>query len=296
MKIVCLGGGHGLAQVLSSIRPLCSDLTAIVTTTDNGGSSGRLRASQECLALGDIRRCCLQLTDKQSLIHSIFEHRFEGGELDGHSLGNLTLLGLLQVTDSPTEAVAWFNAMLGNAETVLPMSDSATDLVASYNNGDKIIGECEIDALKELPDNIGLSKNVPASKGAVEAILNADLILMGPGSIISSVMPPLLVKEIGTAIKETNACRIFIENIAQEQSVASTLQGETIIDWMQEKLGYQFCDLSISPQAIEEIVVHCDELNHAQSTQHSIEQLSHVFSQLLKLPLSAKINSTLTIN
>lgn len=296
MKIVCLGGGHGLAQVLSAIRPLCSDLTAIVATTDNGGSTGRLRESQECVALGDIRRCCLQLTDKQSLIHSIFEHRFDGGELDGHSLGNLTLLGLMQLTDSPTEAVAWFNAMLGNAETILPMSDSATDLVASYKNGEQVIGECEIDALTELPDNIGLSKAVPAAKGAVDAIMKADLILMGPGSIISSVMPPLLVKEISTAIKETAACRIFIENIAQENSVASSLQGETIIDWMQEKLGYQFCDLSISPQAIEEIVVHCDELNQGQSTQHNIEQLSHVFSQLLKLPLSTKVNSTCTIN
>ncbi|MBQ4863527.1 uridine diphosphate-N-acetylglucosamine-binding protein YvcK [Pseudoalteromonas sp. MMG013] len=296
MKIVCLGGGHGLAQVLSAIRPLCSDLTAVVATTDNGGSTGRLRESQECVALGDIRRCCLQLTDKQSLIHSIFEHRFDGGELDGHSLGNLTLLGLMQLTDSPTEAVAWFNAMLGNAETILPMSDSATDLVATYANGEQVVGECEIDALTELPDAIGLSKSVRAAKGAVDAITNADLVLIGPGSIISSVMPPLLVKEIGDAIENTAACRIFIENIAEENSVARSLKGETIIDWMQEKLGYQFCDLSISPQAIEEIVVHCDELNDAQSTQHNIEQLSHVFSQLLKLPLSTKVNSTCTIN
>ena len=296
MKIVCLGGGHGLAQVLSAIRPLCSDLTAIVATTDNGGSTGRIRKSQKCVALGDIRRCCLQLTDKQSLIHSIFEHRFDGGELDGHNLGNLTLLGLMQLTESPTEAVAWFNAMLGNAETILPMSDIATDLVASYRDGTAVIGECEIDALNALPDKISLSTSVPAAKGAVDAIINADLVLMGPGIIISSVMPPLLVDEIGEAIKNTSACRIFIENIARENSVVRSLENETTIDWMREKLGYQFCDLSISPEAIEEIVLHCDELERTNSTQHNIEQLSHVFSQLLKLPLSNTVNSNFTIN
>ena len=111
--------------MLSAIRPHCAELTAIVATTDNGGSTGKLRESQDVVALGDIRRCCLQLADDDSLVHQVFHHRFEGGELDGHSLGNLALLSLTQQTNSATQAVAWFNAMLGNSETILPKKHSA---------------------------------------------------------------------------------------------------------------------------------------------------------------------------
>lgn len=139
MKIVCIGGGHGLAQVLSAIKPLCSNLTAIVATTDNGGSTGRIRADQNCIALGDIRRCCVQLAGESTQAQAMYEHRFIHGDMAGHSLGNLTLLGLTQLTQSPTEAIAAFNRLLGNKETVLPMSDLPTDLVAELNNGEKSI-------------------------------------------------------------------------------------------------------------------------------------------------------------
>ncbi|KPH94931.1 hypothetical protein AMS58_08365 [Pseudoalteromonas porphyrae] len=294
MKIVCLGGGHGLAQVLSAIRPLCSQLSAIVATTDNGGSTGRIREAQKCVALGDIRRCCLQLTDDQSLIHSIFKHRFDGGELDGHSLGNLTLLGLTQLTESPTEAVAWFNAMLGNAETIYPMSDQPTDLVATLQNGERIVGECEIDALTEIPNTISLSSNIKAAPGSVDAIMEADLVLIGPGSLITSVMPSLLIPEIADAIKKTSACRIFIENITTEKSVMKNIPLNGV-DWLETQLDYQFCDLSISAEAINDILLHFNEEIKVNDQQHDISQLSQVFSEILKIPMRDHSTST-TIN
>ncbi|CAH9061952.1 Putative gluconeogenesis factor [Pseudoalteromonas holothuriae] len=281
MKIVCLGGGHGLAQVLKAIKPLTSELTAIIATTDNGGSTGRIRQSEQCVALGDIRRCCLELNDNNSLLQSVFEHRFSGGELDGHSLGNLVLLGLLQLTDSTTEAVSQFNIMLGNSETVLPMSDEPVDLIATMRNGTTIIGECEIDALDELPEYIGLTKPVLAHSKTISAIEHADVVLIGPGSTISSVMPPLLVENIATALKKTAACKIFVENITHENSVISQLQQDSVLDWLQTMLGYKFCDMSLSPQAINQIyqLQQCDEM--CQQQLHNIEQLYEVFAQLL---------------
>lgn len=284
MKIVCIGGGHGLSHMLSAIRPHCAELTAIVATTDNGGSTGKLRNSQGGVALGDIRRCCLQLADDDSLVHKVFHHRFEGGELDGHSLGNLTLLGLSQQTDSATQAIAWFNAMLGNSETILPMSDEPTDLLAVLPNGEKIIGECQIDSLTQLPDYVTLSQNVNAAPGAVEAIHNADLILIGPGSLITSVMPAMLVEDIAQAINMTSACRVFIENIAKETSVIKSLDLKPV-DWLESMLGYSFCDLSISHDALSEIVSHFDDVIRTPNQQHDIEQLSTVFGEILKMPL-----------
>ncbi|WP_152085976.1 gluconeogenesis factor YvcK family protein [Pseudoalteromonas sp. A25] len=280
MKIVCLGGGHGLAQVLKAISPLSSELTAIIATTDNGGSSGRIRSSEQCVALGDIRRCCLELAGDNSILHTIFQHRFKGGELEGHSLGNLALLGLLQLTDSATEAVAQFNAILGNTQTVLPMSDQTVDLIATMRNGDTVIGECEIDALNELPEHIGLTHNVCADQRAIDAIHHADVVLIGPGSIISSVMPALLVENIAQALKNTAACKIFVENIAQEDSVVAQLKEHSIIDWLQRQVGYKFCDMSLSPQAIAKISNHASCSNNCESQLHNIEQLQSVFTTL----------------
>ncbi len=281
MKIVCIGGGHGLAQVLSAIKPLCSHLTAIVATTDNGGSTGRIREEQNCIALGDIRRCCVQLAGEGTQAQAVYEHRFTHGDMAGHCLGNLTLLGLIQQTQSPTEAIAAFNHLLGNKETVLPMSDLPTDLVAELNNGEKIFGECAIDALNELPSTVYLSKAVPPATGTIEAILDADLIIIGPGSIITSVMPAFLITEITEAIKKTSACRVFIENTAQESSV---MQHTKIagIDWLQKKLATKVYDLSISPSAIIEILQQGEKCKETGKHLHNINELKNVFSELLK--------------
>ncbi|NOU49163.1 uridine diphosphate-N-acetylglucosamine-binding protein YvcK [Pseudoalteromonas sp. JBTF-M23] len=281
MKIVCLGGGHGLAQVLKAIKPLASNLTAIIATTDNGGSTGRLRHTQQCVALGDIRRCCLELVEDNSLLHTVFGHRFSGGELEGHSLGNLALLGLLQLTNSATEAVAQFNAILGNSQTVLPMSDEPVDLVATMQNGQTFIGECEIDALNQLPERICLTKPVNAHESAIKAINDADVVLIGPGSTISSVMPALLVGNIAHALQSTSACKIFVENISRENSVMAQLKEETVVNWLKKMVGYKFCDMSLSPAAIAQISNSALCSSHCAKHLHNIEQLHVVFTQLL---------------
>ena len=284
MKIVCIGGGHGLAQVLSAIKPMSSNITAIVATTDNGGSTGKIRASQETIALGDIRRCCLQLAGKKSTFKAIYEHRFTQGQLADHCLGNLTLLGLIELTGSATKAIAHFNIMLGNTETVLPMTEVPTDLVAELNNNEKVMGECEIDSLTSLPKSVSLSKNVPAGPGCVNAILEADLIIIGPGSIITSILPAFLVNDIAAAIQKTSACRIFIENSKEEKSVMKNTQTAGV-DWLAEQLGFKLYDLSIPPSAIEEILKGSKNIIKNRAHLHDIDELNNVFSGLLKMPI-----------
>lgn len=288
MNIVCIGGGHGLAQVLSAIKPVCHQLTAIVATTDNGGCTGKIRQSHDCIALGDIRRCCVQLASKANNTKEIYEYRFTNGDLKGHCLGNLILLNMLQKARSATAAVAEFNKLLNNSETVLPMSESPTDLVAVLHSGEEVFGECAIDALNSLPEKIYLSNKVPASPGCVDAILNADLIIIGPGSIISSVMPALLIDEILHAIIDTSACRVFIENTVDEDSVMKH-SASAGVDWLQAQLGSKIYDLSISPSAISEILDIDMRSKYGSGHLHDINELNHVFSAFLQSSMRKNI-------
>ena len=152
MKIVCIGGGHGLSQVLGAISTLTTDLTAIVTTTDNGGSSGRLRQDENLIAVGDIRRCVNALANQHNLLSMLSEQRFDTqNDLNGHCFGNLLLTALCQITNSPSDAVKIFCTLMGVEQTVLPMSNSPVDLVATTATQKEVYGECEIDSLSEFP-------------------------------------------------------------------------------------------------------------------------------------------------
>ncbi|CCQ12014.1 hypothetical protein PALB_29150 [Pseudoalteromonas luteoviolacea B = ATCC 29581] len=280
MKIVCIGGGHGLSRVLKALQPLNTHLTAIVATTDNGGSTGVIRDINNCVALGDIRRCCLELIDENALVRNIFDHRLSGGELEGHSLGNLVLLGLLQVTNSATEAVKQFNQLLGNQVTIFPMSDQVTDLKATLNTGREIYGETAIDALNHFPKHVELTTKVSAPKGVVQSILEADFVVIGPGSIISSVLPALLVDDIAQALEVTSATKVFIENIQKEKSVAGSLSNDDLLAWLEEVIGFKFWDLSLTPEALLELDLSSQEDMEA-SPYHEVSSLNALFKDLL---------------
>jgi len=284
MKLVCIGGGHGLAQVLTALRPLDNDITAIISTTDNGGSTGKLREAKNCIAYGDIRRCILSLANPNNLLSVIAEQRFQdAGELSDHALGNLMLLGLSQVTKTPTQAIYWLCQLLEVQQTILPMSDQVTDLSACLLDGTQINGECEIDALSELPNNLTLSNPVDAPEQAVNAILEADYVFIGPGSLLTSVMPALLVSNIQTALKNTMATRIFIGNKTQESSVASLIKNQANEQWATDILGFKFYDLILGQDAIMALdnrTSHFDTFNQ-HSDLHDVEQLQHVLKQLI---------------
>lgn len=196
-RVVALGGGHGLGRVLSSLSSLGSRLTGIVTTTDNGGSTGRIRRSEGGIARGDMRNCLNQLITEPSVASAMFEYRFGGnGELSGHNLGNLMLKALDHLSVRPLEAINLIRNLLKVDTHLIPMSEHPVDLMAIDDQGHEVYGEVNIDQLTTPIQELLLTPNVPATREAVHAINEADLIIIGPGSFYTSLMPILLLKEI----------------------------------------------------------------------------------------------------
>ncbi|WP_204525834.1 uridine diphosphate-N-acetylglucosamine-binding protein YvcK [Citrobacter cronae] len=218
-RVVALGGGHGLGRVLSSLSPLGSRLTGIVTTTDNGGSTGRIRRSEGGIAWGDMRNCLNQLITQPSVASAMFEYRFGGnGELSGHNLGNLMLKALDHLSVRPLEAINLIRNLLKVDAHLIPMSELPVDLMAIDDQGHEVYGEVNIDQLTIPPQELMLSPKVPTTREAVEAIAEADLILIGPGSFYTSLMPILLLDELAQALRRTPARMVYIGNLGRELS------------------------------------------------------------------------------
>lgn len=221
-KVVALGGGHGLGRVMSALSFLSSRLTGIVTTTDNGGSTGRIRRSEGGIAWGDMRNCLNQLIAEPSLASAMFEYRFNGnGELAGHNLGNLMLKALDNLSVRPIEAINLIRTVLKVDALLIPMSEQPVDLVAIDGEGHQVFGETEIDQMQLPPQELLLFPNVSTTHEAIEAVAEADLILIGPGSFYTSLMPVLLMPDMAQALRRTPATMIFIGNLGKELSPAA---------------------------------------------------------------------------
>lgn len=221
-RVVALGGGHGLGRVMSSLSSLGSRLTGIVTTTDNGGSTGRIRRSEGGIAWGDMRNCLNQLITEPSVASAMFEYRFAGnGELSGHNLGNLMLKALDHLSVRPLEAINLIRNLLKVDAFLIPMSEHPVDLMAIDVNDHEVYGEVNIDQLALPPKELMIYPTVPATREAVEAIGEADLIVIGPGSFYTSLMPLLLVKDLAQAMRRTPAPVVYIGNLGRELSPAA---------------------------------------------------------------------------
>jgi uncharacterized cofD-like protein len=295
MRIVCIGGGHGLSTVLEALNSGNHHLSAIIATTDNGGSTGRLRADKRLVALGDIRRCIDSLANKNHLMSVLSQHRF-GFEHDfkGHSVGNLILSALCELNQSPSKAIQEYARLLNVDHAIYPMSESPVDLIATAKNGTRIEGECEVDALSDLPQALYLSdKTISAVPEAVRDIYNADMILIGPGSALTSVTPPLLVNDIKNALLSTSACRVFIENVCKENSVMSSISPCEHAAWLADLIGYKFFDLCLSVDALGAMDTRVDfsNLNNKSMSTHNKQQLKFVIESMIANPKKEKLTS-----
>jgi uncharacterized cofD-like protein len=250
-RVVALGGGHGLGRVMSSLSSLGSRLTGIVTTTDNGGSTGRIRRSEGGIAWGDMRNCLNQLITEQSVASAMFEYRFGGnGELSGHNLGNLMLKALDHLSVRPLEAINLIRNLLKVDAFLIPMSEHPVDLMATDADGHFIYGEVNIDQLSSPPQELSLYPKAHATREAVQAISEADLILIGPGSFYTSLMPILLLEDMDQALRRTPAPVVFIGNLGKELSTAaaSLSLGQTL-DIMEQRVGKRIVDaVVVGPQ------------------------------------------------
>lgn len=238
-RVVALGGGHGLGRVMSSLSSLGPRLTGIVTTTDNGGSTGRIRRSVGGIAWGDMRNCLNQLITEPSLASAMFEYRFSGqGELDGHNLGNLMLRALDHLTVRPLEAINLVRSLLKVDAELIPMSEDPVDLTAINADGERVHGEVNVDKLQKIPRELLLEPQVPATREAIQAIAEANLILIGPGSFYTSLMPLLLMNDLTTALRRSRAHIVYIGNLGKELSVAAaSLTLDNKLDMIEKRIG-----------------------------------------------------------
>lgn len=214
-KIVAIGGGTGLSMLLRGIKRYTNNITAVVTVGDDGGSSGRLREDMGILPPGDIRNCIAALADDDNLITELFQYRFKKGEgLEGHSFGNLFLTALCAITGNMVKAVKESSKVLNIRGVVLPATLDDMKLAAEFEDGSTIKGESNIPEehkhIKKLFTEPAHCKALPE---VLEAIANADLIILGPGSLYTSVIPNLLVDGIVDAIMESTAKKIYVCNI-----------------------------------------------------------------------------------
>lgn len=231
LKVVAIGGGTGLPLVLEGFKhvlftdngspsPERDDdrLAAIVTVADDGGSSGRLRHAYGVLPPGDIRNCLLALAHRDSKLAALFDYRFEGGdEISGHSLGNLILTALSRIENDFSRAIERGGEILGVRGRVFPSTTEHVRLRAEFDDGSWVEGESRIASGPGLIRRVALEPQAPqALAQAVEAALYADLVVIGPGSLYTSVIPVLLVKEISAAIKQSDARVVLVMNLTTE--------------------------------------------------------------------------------
>ncbi|MDP7034124.1 MAG: YvcK family protein [Planctomycetota bacterium] len=217
-KVVAFGGGTGMSILLSGLKAYARDIRAVVTVSDNGGSSGRIARDFEISPPGDFRNCLLALSEVDPLLKKLLSYRFEEGDVLGHSVGNLLLTALTRETGNFEEALEEAGRLLGVSGGVYPATNRRVVLVASHPDGSRSSGETQIVASRKRIDHVRLLPDPGRVSSQVrEAILGADLIILGPGSLYTSVIPNLLVGGMVEAIRESGAPVVAVINIMTQR-------------------------------------------------------------------------------
>ncbi|MDO8511216.1 MAG: YvcK family protein [Nanoarchaeota archaeon] len=219
-KVVVIGGGTGNFTVLNGLKKYNIDLSAIVSMADDGGSTGILRDELGVLPPGDVRQCLVALSDSSRLMRSLMNYRFENGSLQGHNFGNLLLSALEKVTGSFEKAVEEVGKILSIKGKVIPVTTHEVRLQMILNNGKVLQGEKEVYLSTEIHKgykSIYLEPFPQANPHAISEILNADLVVFGPGGLYTSLIPNLLVEGVGKALRETKAKKVFIVNLMNKK-------------------------------------------------------------------------------
>jgi uncharacterized cofD-like protein len=258
-RIVVIGGGHGLATLLRGLKIYTHNITAVVSVADNGGSSGRIRRTLGILPPGDIRNCLAALSDDEAMLGQLFQYRFADGDgdLGGHSFGNLFISALAELTGSFEEAVAESGRVLAVHGTILPATLHDVQLVADMVLPDAV-AEVRVEGESSIPEAPGkvrrvwLEPNDPlAYPGVIQAILAADLIVVGPGSLFTSILPNLLVSEIVAAIRTSRALKIFVCNVATQPGETEGYNCGDHVRVLEEHVGSGLFDIVVSNQRCE---------------------------------------------
>ena len=267
LRVAAIGGGTGLSTLLRGLKrhtqspshatnpadvsaelpAVISDLAAIVTVTDDGGSSGRLRRDMNMLPPGDLRNCMVALSEDEHLLSKLFQYRFDSGEgLEGHSFGNLFLACLTAVTGDFALAVKMSSQILATRGHLYPATNSNVNLAALMDDGSTVLGETRITASKRRIVRLMLKpERAPALPEAVEAILGADLVTLGPGSLYTSLITNLLVEGIADSLVATHGLRVFICNLMTQANESVHLTASQHIERIYEHTGGAIFDYAL---------------------------------------------------
>jgi uncharacterized cofD-like protein len=274
-KIVAIGGGTGLSTLLRGIKEYSSNLTAIVTVADNGGSSGRLRKDFNLPPPGDFRQCIAALADAEPLMTKLFQYRFNGGSgLEGHSFGNLFIVAMSDITGNFERAVRESSRVLAVRGQILPSTLANVDLAAEMDDAGFVEGESEIAHAHKHIRRVFLQPDHPAAyPEALRAILQADLIIVGPGSLYTSVLPNLLVEDIARAIRASSATKVYVCNVATQRGETDDFHVSDHLGAITAHVGHQLfdymlvnsnVDVSIPPQFEVSVVEPNGDLGKAE--------------------------------
>lgn len=258
LRFAGIGGGTGLSVLLRGLKELAGgsrsgrpaddlNMSAIVCVSDNGGSSGHLRQSFGIPAVGDLRNCLVALADGDRMLADLFQYRFSGGNgLDGHSLGNLIVTALVQMSGSLGQAVELARAVLHSKGCVLPVTESAPTLCAELDSGEVIRGESQITAARSGIRNVWLEPDSPPpAPGVLQAIACADAVILGPGSLYTSIVPNLLVRGVAEAVRKSQAPKIFVCNLMTQPGETDGFSAATHLQILEKHLGPGAVDICI---------------------------------------------------
>lgn len=257
--VAALGGGTGMPSVLRGLKHYSSNLTAVVTVADDGGSSGRLRGDMGMLPPGDIRNCMVALADTEPLMEQLFQHRFTSGELKGHSFGNLFLAAMEQVSGDFVTALRESSRVLAVRGTVLPATLEHVTLEAELVDGTHVTGESAIGHSARPISRVWMEPgDATPLREAIESIMSANMVVLGPGSLYTSILPNLLIPAIADAIRQTPAVRVYVANIM-------TQPGETVNFSVRDHLDA--IESHVGPGLIDVVLV-----NNQRVPEHLLER------------------------
>jgi uncharacterized cofD-like protein len=261
LRVVAIGGGTGLSTLLRGLKlrvphagllaqpaakPLIADLTAVVTVTDDGGSSGRLRRDFNMLPPGDLRNCMVALSEDEGLISRLFRHRFDKGDLEGHNFGNLFIAALTEMTGDFAQAIKLSAEILATRGHLFPATASNVTVAARMEDGSVVRGETNITASRQRIVELMLEPpDPPPPPETLAAIAAADLITIGPGSLFTSIITNLLVKGISEALAAAQGTRVFICNLMTQANESLHLTASQHIERIYEHAGQPIFDYAL---------------------------------------------------
>ena len=286
MRVVAIGGGTGLSAILRGLKhftarpgealddgPCISELSAIVTVSDDGGSSGRLRTELNMPPPGDIRNCLVALSEDEALLSRLFQHRFgQGSELHGHSFGNLFLAAMTAVTGDFTDAVQHSSEILASRGRIFPATTSHVELEAEMADGTIVRGETKITASSGRIVRLALiPADVQPLQQTLDAIAQADLITVGPGSLFTSLIPNLLVRGIPEAIAASAAIKVYICNLMTQANESLGLTAADHIHALHEHAEMRIFDFAL---------LNRKAVSHAVKARYALEGASQIVADL----------------